>query len=181
MSKVHKQPEPKAATINNMAELLAHALALEIEAAERYADLAEVMEAHNNMHVSNLFSKMSEIEDLHAEHIRKLIEDHGLQPLANVEYQWSSPEGPETIDPGDLHYLMTPNQTLNLALFNEKRAFEFFDDLARNATDDETKKLAQELAEEEEEHVAWVEKWLEDYPDTDPDWDYDSDPPIVQD
>jgi rubrerythrin len=181
MNRTHKQLESDPTTAKSMAELLTYALALEIEATERYADLAELMEAHNNLRVSNLFSKMSEIESLHADHIRELLDKNGMKPIAGLQYNWASPEGPETIDPEELHYLMTPNQTLNLALFNEKRAFEFFDNVARNAADNETRKLAQELAEEEEEHVAWVEKWLEDYPDTDPDWDYDSDPPFVQD
>ena len=55
--------ERNIVAINDIAELLGHALALEIEATERYAELAELMEAHNNTDVSELFEKMAEIVD----------------------------------------------------------------------------------------------------------------------
>ena len=45
----------------NIPQLLAHAIALENEASERYADLADLMEAHNNYDVASLFKKMSGI------------------------------------------------------------------------------------------------------------------------
>ena len=112
--------------INSMAELLAHALALEIEAVDRYAELAEVMESHNNREVADLFTKMSEIEKLHVDQIRTQIRTRKLNKLPDIHYQWISAEGPETTDPADLHYLMTPYQALSLALLNEQRACDFY-------------------------------------------------------
>ncbi len=49
--------------------LLAYALALELEASERYADLAEQMQAHNNPEVVELFQKLARIEKLHADRV----------------------------------------------------------------------------------------------------------------
>lgn len=167
--------------INSMAELLAHALALEIEAVERYVDLAELMESHNNQDVSELFMKMSEIEKLHVTEIQKQINTRKLKRLAGIEYQWISAEGPETTDPADLHYLMTPYQALSLALLNEQRACDYYKSVVTATTDKETRTLAAELAEEEEEHVALIRVWLAKYPDMDDDWDYDDDPPNVID
>lgn len=167
--------------INSMAELLAHALALEIEAVERYAELAELMESHNNRDVSELFSKMSDIEKLHVEEIQKQIRTRDPVKLPGIQYQWISAEGPETTDPADLHYLMTPHQALSLALLNEQRACDFYKKIKDVADDNDTQALAAELAQEEEEHVALIKAWLAKFPDTDDDWDYDDDPPAVQD
>ena len=171
----------KKVVINNVAELLSHALALEIESTERYAELAELMEGHNNNDVSKLFEKMSDIEKLHVEQILELISKHEMEDLPKTDWKWVSAEGPETTDPADLHYLMTPNHALQLALVNEQRAYEYYSDIANNTQDKESRDLARELATEEEEHVALVKVWLAKYPETDEDWDYDDDPPFIQD
>lgn len=170
-----------APVINNIDELLAHALALEIEAVERYADLAELMESHNNRDVSELFIKMSEIEQLHVAGIQKQIKTRNLKRLESINYQWISAEGPETADPADLHYLLTPHQALSLALLNEQRACDFYKSIKTATSDNETRTLAAELAEEEEEHVSLIGDWLAKYPEPDDDWDYDDDPPNVVD
>jgi len=170
-----------APVINNITELLAHALALEIEAVERYADLAELMELHNNQEVSGLFMKMSEIEKLHVDEISKQIRTRKLNKLPTIKYQWISAEGPETTDPADLHYLMTPYQALSLALLNEQRACDYYKGVVELTPDNETRTLAAELAEEEEEHVALIKVWLAKFPETDDDWDYDDDLPNVVD
>ncbi|MDT8319571.1 MAG: ferritin family protein, partial [Xanthomonadales bacterium] len=88
---------------------------------------------------------------------------------------------PETADYGDLHYLMTPHQALSLALLNEQRARDYYLGIAGRSSDPEVKALAGELAEEEREHVSWVEQWMERFPPAEPDWDHDDDPPILQD
>ncbi|TAJ94028.1 MAG: rubrerythrin [Gammaproteobacteria bacterium] len=165
----------------NIAELLTHALALEIEASERYADLAEQMKSHNNLRIAKLFGKMADIEKLHVDHIRKMIERHGVKLSEPANYYWTSPEGPETTDPLDLHYLMTPRQALELARHNEARARDYYAHLATDAQDGETRRMAQELAAEEEEHVALIDAWLAKVPETDADWDEDDDPPFLQD
>ncbi len=50
-------------------EFMAQALAMEIEAAERYAEFADAMETHNNLEVAALFRKMADIEGKHATQI----------------------------------------------------------------------------------------------------------------
>lgn len=167
--------------INEITDLLSHALALEYEASDRYADLAELMEVHNNIDVAKLFEKMAEIEKLHVDQILRMINQHGVQDLPSKEWQWISPEGPETTNPEDLHYLMKPHHALQLALVNEQRAFEYYDQVAKNTSDEATRDLAEELATEEEEHVALVKVWMDKYPEMDGDWDYDDDPPLTQD
>ena len=48
---------------------MAQALAMEIEAAQRYAEFADAMEMHNNREVAALFRKMADIEGKHATQI----------------------------------------------------------------------------------------------------------------
>ena len=51
--------------ILSIEELLSHAHRMEAEASERYAELADQMEVHNNDEVAALFRKLSEIEGKH--------------------------------------------------------------------------------------------------------------------
>ena len=164
----------------NISDLLSRALALEEEAAERYAELAEVMEAHNNHEAAELFAKMSGIERIHVDEIRKQIASRELTGLPSAHYRWIGLEGPETTDHADLHYLMTPRQALSLALLNEQRAHDYYRDIASHSSDSEVVKLARELADEEREHVAWVELWLQRFPESEEGWDQDDDPPNLQ-
>jgi rubrerythrin len=166
---------------DDITELLSQALALEHEASDRYAELAELMEVHNNIDVAKLFERMAEIEKLHVDQILRMVSKQDLADLPRKEWQWISPEGPETTNPEDLHYLMKPYHALQLALVNEQRAFEYYDQIAKNTSDEETRSLAEELATEEEEHVALVKVWMDKYPEMDKDWDYDDDPPLIQD
>jgi rubrerythrin len=168
--------------LDSIGELLAYALALEQEATERYAELAELMATHNNRDVAESFRKMARIEQLHVNTIRERIEHNRLTDLPTAHFRWVGlTGGPESTDPADLHYLMTPRQALSLALLNEQRAHVYYDRIANQARDPEVKELASELAEEEKEHVAMVEAWLKRFPETEDDWDHDDDPPILQD
>lgn len=171
----------KTVVINDIGELLAHSLALELEAVERYGELAQLMEVHNNLEVAKLFKKMSEIEKMHVEQILQMVSKHNMEDLPKSEWKWVSAEGPETIDPGELHYLMTSHQALELALINEQRAYEYYQQVADNTSDEETCSLASELATEEEEHVALIKEWMAKIPEDDEDWDHDDDPPRISD
>ena len=176
-----KQVNKSTPVINSMTELLAHALALEIEAVARYAELADIMAAHNNQEVAELFKKMSQIEKLHVETIHEQIDSRQLKKLPVIKYQWISSEGPETTDLADLHYLMTPKQALHLALLNEQRARDYYQGIRQSTTDHDTRVLAEELAVEEEEHVALLQNWLAKIPVTEDHWDHDDDLPNSQD
>ncbi len=175
-----QSPEKPDTNLHDISGLLAHALALEEEASERYAELAEVMESHNNPEAAALFSKMAGIEQLHVDEIRKQIARRELKDLPSTHYRWVGIEGPETTDHADLHYLMTPRQALSLALLNERRARDYYLDIVEQATDPEVVELARELADEEREHVNWVKQWLERFAETEEGWDHDDDPPNLQ-
>ena len=164
-----------AAAVKSKTDLLEMAYIMESEAAERYAELADQMEVHNNHEVATVFAKMAEIE---GEHAKKVERPPGEGPKrAPWEYRWIGFEAPESTPSEDLHYLMTPHHALNLARVNEQRAEAFYRVVARLAPTQEVRSLAAEMATEEREHVELVEKWLEKYPEPEAGWDDDPDPP----
>lgn len=172
-----KAPARRADAPRTLTEFMAHALIMEVEAAQRYTELADAMETHNNRAVEELFRKLARIEHKHAEQI---LEEMGwtAPPSSPIGgYQWQGLEGPETADFATLHYLMQPYHALEIALLNEKRAFEFFSGLARRATTDKVKRAAKEMAAEEAEHVRLIEDWMKKVPRPEPQWDVDLDPP----
>lgn len=164
-----------------MAELLAHAHAMEAEAVERYAELAEQMEVHNNREVAELFRRMAEVEARHVARVRDRAAGIALPRLAPWQFVWRGAEAPEAIDATDAHYLMTPWHALRLALVAEQRGFRFYADLAATAVDAEVRALAAELADEEQEHVGLMRQWLARYRKPEAGWNDDPDPPVAPD
>ena len=168
------------AVVKSAAEFMAHAYAMEAEAAERYAEFADSMEVHNNREVAELFRKLSRIEQRHADQI---LEQMGWKqsPATAADVRWEGAEGPETADPTELHYLMQPYHALQIALHNEKRARDFFAHLAKATKDVGVRQGALEMEEEEAEHVRLIEEWLKRTPKPDANWQADPDPPVLSD
>ncbi len=177
-AKTAKDPKkPKSPAAESVRELMVQAYAMESEAAERYAEFADVMEVHNNGEVAELFRKMARIESLHAQQIRESM-GWSVAPIpAGGVYRWEGVEAPETADHGDLHYKMTPYHALKIARRNEERAREFYAKLARDAPDDAFRKAAVEMRDEEAEHVRLIDDWLARTPAPDKGWSTDLDPP----
>lgn len=160
-------------------EFMSCAWAMEAEAAERYAELAEQMGTHHNAEVADLFERLARIERRHGEQI---LERMGWTTPPKVEcLRWETPEGPETTDYGDLHYLMRPYHALKLAEHNERRAVEFFERFAAARLPAGVRAAAAGMAEEEREHVHLIQEWLARYPEPEAGWDDDLDPPQVAD
>jgi rubrerythrin len=162
-------------------EFMALAVAMEIEAAERYAEFADAMEMCNNLEVAALFRKMADIEGKHSS---QLMAEMGWQQppaLPAGRPTWDGFEAPETAPIDEVHYLMQPYHALQLALASEQRAEAFFGRLARAATVATVKKAARELEAEEHEHVELVRAWMAKVPKPDSDWAADPDPPSYTD
>jgi len=92
-------------------EFMAYAWAMEVEASDRYAELADLMATHHNREVAELFAKLARIEGKHRDQIAAQM-GWTRAPDASV-FRWETPEGPETTDYGDLHYLMQPWHALS--------------------------------------------------------------------
>jgi len=160
-------------------EFLAHAVALEQEAAERYLELADMMEAHRNDAVSSVFRSMTRFSQMHCDSIRLRVGSIELPKLKSWEYRWSSP--PEVGGEEGFDYMIEPYNALKYARANEVRAMEFYRAAAEGSTHEEVRRLAIEFASEEAEHVAALDKWVALTPRPSTTWQDDPDtlPPVV--
>jgi len=130
---------------------------------------------------AGFFETMARVESIHAENLRRQSVEMKVGELPRLSSRWQSPEGPETIDFEDLHYLMSARQALLLARHNETRAVAFFASIAERAETDTLKTLALEMADEERHHVQLLDDWLSKHQEDDDDWAEDMDEPISQD
>ena len=173
---------PSIPPIFSVADLLAIAYRIELDAVERYGLLADQMETHNNPELTKVFRDLSKAESIHAAEIREMAGDTDLNGRANALHSiWPKGESPEEVDLGAAHYLMTPWHALQLCLAGEKRALAFFTSIAGTAKDAKVKEMAAELVEEEAEHVNLVYRLMRKYPEPKDSWCQESDPPAAQD
>lgn len=167
--------------LDDLAELMRYAWAMESEASERYEEMADAMDTHNNAEVAGLFRKMSRIEALHADQILRAM--NWSEPPASPPggFRWGADEGPETGEHTDLHYLMHPRHALDIALRNEQRAQRFYHALMTATADPAIRQAAEEFESEEREHVRLIEEWIARTPAPPSHWRHDDDPPSVVD
>lgn len=156
--------------IESAAELYAHAIAIEREAAERYREFAIRMADLGNDEVAAVFVKLAGFESGHLETLERRTEGVALPALAPGEYKWLDSGAPETAARELVFRLMTPRHALEIALAAEKRARAFFRHVYRTAYDPALRGLAQEMAAEENEHIDLVERMLARTPDPNVDW-----------
>jgi rubrerythrin len=168
---------------DDLGTFLLHAMVLEDEAAARYNELADAMEVHHNREVEVLFRQMAELSRLHLNEATEHASLHagGRPQMKPWEYDWPGQESPESGRLESSHYLMTPQQVLDLALEAELSAHDFYDSVARQASDESIRVLAAEFAAEEAEHVEVLRRWLALYPEPPRAWDEDLDPPTSVD
>jgi rubrerythrin len=168
-------------TPRTLDELMAQALAMEREAVARYTELAEMMEVHNNLEVAELFRKMALYE---SRHVEQILADMGWADdtvVPRVAGAWAGAESPEAVPIDEMHYLMHPWHALQLALAAEQRAVEFFETLAAGAQSEAIRRAAEEMRDEEIEHVELVRAWLAKVPPPEAGWADDPDPPRYDD
>ncbi len=154
MSELTKQP------IDSLGEFLAHAIELEVESAERYRELADSMEVHNNPEVAELFRQLAGYGDDHADEVRERTTGVELPKIPPWDFKWSCPEAPEAPCMEDAHYMMNKCQALELALHNEVRGRDFYAEVAAKSPDAEVRQVAEEMATEEDTHVEMLKVWL---------------------
>ena len=155
-------------------EFLAHAVALEQEAADRYLELADMMEAQQNNAVASVFRDMVRYSEMHRDEIRARVGATELPKLKSWQYRWRSP--PEVGGEEGFDYLMEHYHALRYARGNELRAMEYYRAVGAESSDAEVKRLGAEFAAEESGHVAALDEWLARTPRPSATWDADPDP-----
>lgn len=156
--------------IGSPAELYAHAIAIEREAAERYAELAQHMSDRGNDAVAEIFGRLAGFEAEHLEALLRRTEGIALPAFSGDEYKWLDSGAPETAARELVFRLITPRQALAIALQAEQRAQVFFEHVLMTADDPALRALAREMALEEQEHAGMIERLLERTPEPWVDW-----------
>ena len=156
--------------IRTVEQLYAHAIAIEREAAERYAELGERMSDLGNDLVGELFLRLAQMEKEHERLLERRAEGLKLPGIERTEYAWLGGAGPETAAHDLVFSVLTPHSALELALGAEERAAQFFESARLQIADPSVASLAAEMAVEEGVHIAWVKSALRRTPNPVIDW-----------
>jgi rubrerythrin len=166
-----------AVIIDTVEEFLVHAMELEEASQEHYEELADSMEVHNNLGVAELFRKLANYSRLHAEEVHKRAADRELPKITPWDFKWKCPSAPEAFCMEEANYLMTTSQALEIALFNEIRGRDFYQEVADNSPSEAVRALALEMVEEENWHVEMLREWQANMETLEPQEDLD--PPNI--
>jgi rubrerythrin len=157
--------------VHSVTGLLARAVGIEREAADRYAEFARFMEDHDRNELADLFTQLARLERDHARVIEEWLGEAKPAVPLEAAFHWLESGPPSPAAHEWLLRLMGPRDALVIALAAEQRAQRFFAELAQQADDDGVRRLASELAEEEAEHAARLERLLAAEPNPRIDWE----------
>jgi rubrerythrin len=143
-------------------DLYAHALAIEREAFKRYLELERYMRDAGMDYLADEFERIGKEEQEQYEALALGTAERALPQIEGWEYAW--------------HYLgaeadkaAAPKSTrdaIKLALSTERRAQNFYIDVAEHANDDAVCAFAAEMAQDEQRHVMRLETLLAREPES---------------
>jgi len=156
--------------IQSIEALLAHAIAIEREAAARYSELGERMRDLGNDSVAELFLRLARLEFEHKMELERRAAGMNLPWIEPGAYAWFEKAAPESAAHNLVLNLLTPHSALKLALDAEVRAAAFFEMARKQAPGRDLAELAAEMAADEGVHIAWVKSAIRRTPDANIDW-----------
>lgn len=139
--------------MNAVERFLAHAIALEREAARRYEELAAAMGTEGNGELRTFFARMAHYSRLHLAEAQARGGFRTVPALAPHECDWPDGIAPETADWAGVDAFMDAPAALQLALASELRGHAYYAAIAATARDPEVVRLARSFADEEAQHV----------------------------
>ena len=157
--------------IRSTEEFFAHALAIEQEAVDRYAEFEAWFGDRGEPVLAGLCAAIAREERRHLAAIRRASVGLELPALQPGEHAWLEQGSPEAPAREVFYRLVNARQLLEVALEGERGALGFFEWVATTARDSDLRRLALEYAREEEQHVRWLRDALEYRPATKIDWD----------
>ena len=149
-----------AGTLESLDELFALANAMEEEAANRYAGLAEDMRRQNKGALAEVFAQLAAAEREHVDSVTRWSQSRRGKAPDPALVRWEAPEtfDAETARDIGTSRLATPYRALAMAVRNEERAFAFWSYVAAYSKDSEIKQAAEAMAREELGHVSTLRK-----------------------
>lgn len=146
--------------IQTLEEFIAHAIAIEQEATERYREFELHFAQRGEEVLEGLCRNLAALEGEHLEQLRARSRDLTLPAIAADEFRWIEGHSPESI-PRDLFYsVASKRDLLLLALRAEAGAQFFFAWVARTTPDARVREIAHQMSREEAQHVNWLEQAL---------------------
>jgi rubrerythrin len=149
-----------AGTLHSLDEVFALANAMEQEAADRYASLADDMLRQDKHDLAAVFTELAAAEREHVDGVTRWSQARLGRAPDPALVRWEAPETFDADTAAEIKTsrLMTPYRALSLAVRNEERAFAFWSYLAAFANDPEVTQAAEAMAREELGHVAILRK-----------------------
>jgi rubrerythrin len=140
----------------NLLELYAHALVIEREAFKRFVELERCMRDAGLDCIAEEFERIGKEEQEQYEALAIGTAERDLPPLVGWEYAWHylGPQADKVAAPKNAR------EALSLALATERRAQNFYIDVAEHAADDAVCAFAAEMAADEQRHVQRLEQLL---------------------
>ena len=146
--------------MNSVERFLAHAIALEREAARRYEELAAAMGTEGNRELKDFFGRMAHYSRLHLAVATARGGFRELPVIAPADFEWPDGTAPETAGWAGVDAQMGPRDALLLALDGERSGHAYYAAVAATTADAELRAIATEFASEEAEHVRELEKLI---------------------
>ena len=147
--------------IKSPEHLFAQVYAMKCESEDRLQDLMDSLNQHNNSSAADIFSHTIDLIKLSLKNIELRVQGMQLPEIPPWESQWHCDHQPDLVCIENAHYLMSPLQALELALFNERRLLEFFKQQIDNGINQEIRLLADEFLTQEMKLTAQMDSWRE--------------------
>jgi rubrerythrin len=137
-------------------ELYAHALAIERDAFKRFVELERTMRDAGLDTIAEEFQRIGREEQEQYEALALGTAERELPQIAPWEYAWHYLGS----EPDKVRAPKNAREALALALTTERRAQNFYIDVAEHANDDAVCAFAAEMAADEQRHVQHLEQLL---------------------
>jgi len=143
-------------------DLYAHALAIEREAFKRFIKLERFMRDAGMDHLAEEFERIGKEEQEQYEALALGTAERELPQIEGWEYAWHylGAEADKVVAP------KSARDAIKLALATERRAQNFYIDVAEHANDDAVCAFAAEMAQDEQRHVMRLETLLAREPES---------------
>ena len=137
-------------------ELYAHALVIERDAFKRFVELERFMRDVGLDYIAEEFERIGKEEQEQYEALAIGTAERELPALVGWEYAWHylGPQADKVAAPKNAR------QAITLALRTERRAQNFYIDVAEHANDDAVCAFAAEMAQDEQRHIVRLEQLL---------------------
>jgi rubrerythrin len=146
--------------MQSVEEFLAYAIHLEQEAADRFGELADVMESCGNRDVGKLFRQLSNYSKLHLADARARSGFREIPEMEPRDMVWPGLESPESAAIWAADPMIGRGEALEIALAAEQAGYDYYKSVLDTTDDPEIKVLATEFVAEESGHVNELKKWL---------------------